>query len=176
MFSSTRKSPSIRGMLCILRPAISFWDSIPSPKNLSLKPTLNCFSASGMPLNTAVVGAVRTHCPSLSKSWCSRISNLKVQIWMYTPGLPSGVSSHVANLSIPASAGHMITEVPKPVASVAATSAQRFVAAVINTLPILIGKASAKVSSISTPLISIVIPFEISERYIRYICPDNGSW
>ena len=77
---------------------------------------------------------------------------------MYTPGLPSGVSSGPTNFSIPASAGHIITDVPNPVASSAAISAQCFVAAVISTLEILIGNASAKVSSISTPLISIIIP------------------
>lgn len=51
-----------------------------------------------------------------------------------------------------------MTEVPKPVASVAATWAQRFVAPVMRTLAILIGNASAYVSSISTPLSSIKIP------------------
>jgi hypothetical protein len=44
------------------------------------------------------------------------------------------------------------------VVSVAATRAQRLVAAVINTRAILIENASAYVSSISTPLIFIKIP------------------
>ncbi len=51
-----------------------------------------------------------------------------------------------------------MTDVAKPVASVAATRAQRLVTAVISTLAILIENASAYVSSISTPLISIKIP------------------
>jgi hypothetical protein len=59
---------------------------------------------------------------------------------------------------MPASAGHIITEVAKPVASVAATIAQRLVTPVMSTRAILIENASAYVSSISTPLISIKIP------------------
>ncbi len=51
-----------------------------------------------------------------------------------------------------------MTDVAKPVASVAATKAHLLVAAVMSTLAILIGNASAYVSSISTPLISIKIP------------------
>ncbi len=108
-----------------------------------------------MPLKTAVVGAVRTHWPIRDRREASRFLKLMLQIWMKTPGLPSGVSSLLAVRSIPASAGHIITEVPKPVASRAASIAHLSVIAVIRTLATFIGKPSAKVSSISTPFIFI---------------------
>ena len=60
--------------------------------------------------------------------------------------------------SIPAAAGHPITEVANPVASVAAILAKCLVAAVIIYLDTLIPKPSAKVSCIFTPLISIFSP------------------
>jgi uncharacterized transporter YbjL len=70
---------------------------------------------------------------------------------MFTPGLPSGaLSGDTGTPSIPASAGDIIIEEAKPVALVAATFAQYSFSAVIKILPTIIGKASAKVSSIST--------------------------
>jgi hypothetical protein len=56
---------------------------------------------------------------------------------------------------MPASAGHAITDVPKPVASTAELYASSFVAAVMITEVTHAGKASANVLSIFTPLISI---------------------
>jgi hypothetical protein len=52
-------------------------------------------------------------------------------------------------LSMPASAGDMITLVAKPVAAEAAVKAHFSVSAVINTLEAHIGNISAKVSTIS---------------------------
>ena len=66
--------------------------------------------------------------------------------------------------SIPASAGHPITEVANPVASVAAILAKCLVAAVIIILDTLIPKPSAKVSCIFTPLISIISPILVKLR------------
>src|SRR3972149_4195194 len=69
---------------------------------------------------------------------------------MMTPVLPSGVLSGVAVLSIPASAGDMMIEVPKPVAVRAAVKAHFSFSAVIKTRPAHMGKISAKVSTTST--------------------------
>jgi hypothetical protein len=58
-----------------------------------------------------------------------------------------------------------MTEVPKPVASLAEDRAQRSVTAVMRTLPTFMGKASAKVSSISTPFIFMIKPPSFLKRY-----------
>ena len=67
------------------------------------------------------------------------------------PVLPSGVDSEGTRASIPASAGDMMIDVPKPVAVLAAVSAHFSLSAVIMILPAHMGNISAKVSSISTP-------------------------
>src|SRR5512145_2759785 len=77
------------------------------------------------------------------------------QIRIETPGRPSGVSSGERDRSIPASQGQPIFELANPVASQAALFAHSGVAAVMMTREIHVGKASAKVSRISVPLISI---------------------
>jgi hypothetical protein len=64
---------------------------------------------------------------------------------MIMPVLASGVESAGARASIPASAGDMMIEVPKPVAALAAVKAHFSLSAVIMTLPAHIGNISAKV-------------------------------
>jgi hypothetical protein len=60
-----------------------------------------------------------------------------------------------AEASIPASAGDIMIEVPKPVAVLAAVNAHFSLSAVTMILPAHIGNISANVSSISTPLHSM---------------------
>ena len=64
------------------------------------------------------------------------------------PGRPSGVFSGGTLLSMLASAGDMIIDEAKPVATFAAVCAHFSLAAVISTLPAHIGNISAKVSEI----------------------------
>src|SRR3990172_11018053 len=68
------------------------------------------------------------------------------------PGRPSGVSLGESLPSMPASAPQAITEVAKPVMVRAAVSAQAGVDAVMTMRVPTMGKASAKVSTILTPL------------------------
>ena len=70
-----------------------------------------------------------------------------------TPGRPSSVSSAGTSRSMPASAPQAITEVAKPVMVRAAISAHFSVGAVMMMRVPTMGKASANVSTISTPLI-----------------------
>ena len=74
------------------------------------------------------------------------------------PGRPSGVSLEGISPSIPASQPQPMTEVAKPVILEAASMAHLLVAAlIIRRLPYIL-KASAKVSSISTPFIRMAPP------------------
>ena len=70
-----------------------------------------------------------------------------------TPGRPSSVSSAGTSRSMPASTPQAITEVAKPVMVWAAISAHFCVGAVMMMRVPTMGKASANVSTISTPLI-----------------------
>src|SRR5262249_21864997 len=79
-------------------------------------------------------------------------SALKPKKRRLAPGRPSGVWAGSSSASIPASASHPMTEVAYPVATVAAVRAQPRVSAVTMTASARILNASAKVSSISTPL------------------------
>ena len=95
---------------------------------------------------------VSTHWPTraticLARS-CSPIANRRTAI----PGRPSGVCSGASSRSIPASQPHAITEVANPVMASAAIRAQRGSSAVITSRVARMGNASAKVSSIMTPL------------------------
>ena len=69
-----------------------------------------------------------------------------------TPGRPSGLCRGDRTLSIAASQPHPITEVAKPVIVSAACAAQRAVGAVMTIAVARISKASANVSSMTTPL------------------------
>ncbi len=62
---------------------------------------------------------------------------------MENPSRPSGVSDGLRYPSIPASHGHPIRDVANPVASVAALCAHSLFSAVMITLDIHTGKASA---------------------------------
>ena len=73
----------------------------------------------GVSSNAEAVGLVRTHWPSLARSCGSSFFFDPTAKITRTPGRPSGVSSGDRIDSIPASAGAMITEVPKPVVSAA---------------------------------------------------------
>ncbi len=102
------------------------------------------------PLKQAVVGQVMTVWPMRSISRLGRSSLEGVNSNTLKPGRPSGVS--VTSPSIPASHLQPITEVAKPVIFVAASSAHlRFLPVMITRVPHIL-KPSAKVSSISTPL------------------------
>ena len=70
-----------------------------------------------------------------------------------TPGRPSSVSSGDSVRSMPASAPQAITEVAKPVMVRAAISAHSSDGAVMMIRVPTMGKASAKVSTMVTPLI-----------------------
>ena len=70
-----------------------------------------------------------------------------------TPGRPSSVSSGDSVRSMPASAPQAITEVAKPVMVRAAISAHSSDGAVMMIRVPTMGKASAKVSTMMTPLI-----------------------
>src|SRR6478752_3026737 len=70
-----------------------------------------------------------------------------------TPGRPASVSSGVSRRSMPASTPQAITDVAKPVMVCAAMSAHFCVGAVMMMRVPTMGKASANVSMISTPLI-----------------------
>ena len=69
-----------------------------------------------------------------------------------TPGRPSGVAPGARSPSIAASQPQAITEVAKPVRLVAAMRAQCSVGAVMTSAVARMSKASAKLSSIATPL------------------------
>ena len=128
------------GMTQHFLPPTSFWYSYPSPKKWSLTAIFS--AAWGRPSNTAVVGEVRTHSARRSTT-CSFSFFFAAQIRIDTPGLPSGVWSALSSLSIPASQGHPIADVAKPVASVAAFRAHSVFTAVMMIREIHVGKASA---------------------------------
>src|SRR5690348_1478093 len=88
-------------------------------------------------------------------SCCGRLSLSIVKNSTLTPGRPSGVSRSVNTRSIPASHLHPITDVAKPVRLSAASRAQRGVPPVMTSRATRIVKASANVSSMSTPRTSI---------------------
>ena len=104
------------------------------------------------PEKQAVPAQVSTHWPTRATSCLPRslspIANSRTAI----PGRPSGVSSAANSRSMPASQPQAITEVAKPVMASAAVRAQRGSSAVISSRVARIGNASAKVSSIVTPL------------------------
>jgi hypothetical protein len=105
-----------------------------------------------MPANTAVVGQVSTHWPT-RRSICFASSLPDIEkISTAMPGRPSGVSSGASSRSMPASQPQAMTEVAKPVALTAACRAQVGLCAVMSSRVAFIGKASAKVSSMTTPL------------------------
>ena len=97
------------------------------------------------------------------------------QIRIETPGLPSGVSSGERVRSIPASQGQPILEVANPVASTAALYAHSGVAAVMMTRESQTGNASAKVSRIFVPLISMAFPpVRIHDTILGYDSSPSG--
>jgi len=73
------------------------------------------------------------------------------------PGRPSGVSSGAISASIPASTLQPITDVAKPVIESAAVLAHAGDCAVMTTRAPRMPKASAKVSTILTPLRSMTV-------------------
>ncbi len=78
------------------------------------------------------------------------------QIRIPAPGRLSGVASGEIVHSIPASQGHPILELANPVASTAAFRAHSCVSAVIMTRESQTGNASAYVSRMTAPFISII--------------------
>ncbi len=97
-------------------------------------------------------GLVSTHCPT---RFCNCFCNSAVEtanISTRTPGRPSGVCLGGRMLSTLASQPHPMTEVANPVIVVAACVAQRVVGAVITIAVARMPKASANVSSMTTPL------------------------
>jgi hypothetical protein len=81
-----------------------------------------------------------------------RLGQLKANTSTEIPGRPSGVSSTVKRRSIAASTSQAMTLVALPVITIAAIRAHFAVTAVMMTRVPVMGNASAKVSTISTPL------------------------
>ncbi len=98
--------------------------------------------APGNPLNAEAVGEGRMHWPTRDATFAFRFF-FSEQRRIETPSRPSGVSPAERYPSIPASQGHPILEVANPVASTAALYAHSLLAAVMTTLAIQTGKASA---------------------------------
>ena len=134
------------------RPPTSFDICQPSPKNLSEAPSFSFFSPSS-PAKQAEPGLVSTHWPTRLRNCRCSLSLSMVNSSTATPGRPSSVSSGDSVRSMPASAPQAITEVAKPVMVRAAISAHSSDGAVMMIRVPTMGKASAKVSTMVTPLI-----------------------